>query len=62
MVGVNTTIYTNNGFSQEEVTAKGAGKLAVTNFKNGILTRGILMDIARLKGVPYLAPGTAIYP
>src|SRR6185503_18455643 len=51
-----------NGFSQEEVTAKGAQKLAVTNFKNGILTRGILMDIARLKGVSYLQPGTPIYP
>lgn len=51
-----------NGYSQNEVTAKGAGKLAVTNFKNGIVTRGILMDIPRLKGVPYLEPGTAIYP
>src|SRR4029453_8284872 len=51
-----------NGFSQQEVTEKGAGKLAITNFKNGILTRGILMDIPRLKGVPYLQPGTAIYP
>ena len=51
-----------NGFSQEEVTDKGAGKLAVLNFKNGIFTRGILMDIARLKGVPYLEPDTRIYP
>ena len=51
-----------NGFSQDEVTATGARKLAVTNFKNGILTRGILMDIPRLKGVPYLQPGTPIYP
>ena len=51
-----------NGYSQQEVTAKGAGKLAITNFKNGILTRGILMDIPRLKGVAYLEPGTAIYP
>ena len=48
-----------NGFSQEEVTTKGAQKLAITNFKNGILTRGILMDIPRLKGVPYLAAGDA---
>ncbi len=51
-----------NGFSQDEVTAKGANRLAVTNFKNGLLTRGILMDIPRLKGVPHLEPGTAIYP
>src|SRR5207248_2101916 len=29
---------------------------------NGIVTRGILMDIPRLKGVRYLEPGTPIYP
>jgi kynurenine formamidase len=51
-----------NGYPQTDVTSEGATKLAVTNFKNGILSRGILMDIPRLKGVPYLAPGTPIYP
>ena len=29
--------------------------------KNGIFTRGVLIDIPRLKGVPYLEPGTPIY-
>ena len=29
--------------------------------KNGIVTRGVLYDIARLKGVPYLEPGTRIF-
>jgi kynurenine formamidase len=51
-----------NGFSQMEVTYKGANKLAVTNFKSGIFTRGILIDIPRLKSVPYLEPDVAIYP
>jgi len=51
-----------NGYSQQEVSTKGAGKLAVTNFKNGIFSRGILMDIPRLKGVPWLEPAQAIYP
>ena len=51
-----------NGFSQQELTNQGAGKLAILNVKNGIFTRGILMDIPRLKGVPYLEPGTRIYP
>lgn len=51
-----------NGFSQADVTEKGAPKLSVLNVKSGIFTRGILMDMARLKGVPYLAPGTPIYP
>jgi kynurenine formamidase len=51
-----------NGFSQEEVTKDGAKKLAISNLKQGIFTRGILIDIPKLKGVPYLEPGTAIYP
>jgi kynurenine formamidase len=51
-----------NGFAQQQVTPQGAGKLAVLNFKRGIFTRGILMDIARLKGVDYLEPGLPIYP
>ena len=51
-----------NGFASTEVTSQGAGKLAVANLKNGIFTRGILMDMARLKKVPYLEPSVAIYP
>lgn len=51
-----------NGFSQEEVTSNGAAKLAIQNLKQGILTRGVLIDIPRLKGVKYLEPGTPIYP
>jgi len=34
----------------------------IENLKNGIVTRGILIDIPRLRGVPYLEPLTAIYP
>jgi kynurenine formamidase len=51
-----------NGFSQNEVTAKGAAKDSILSAKSGIMTRGILMDIPRLKGVEYLEPGTAIFP
>lgn len=51
-----------NGFSQQEVTAKGAQKLAITNLKQGIFTRGVLMDMAALKGVPYLDGNVTIYP
>lgn len=46
----------------EDVTDKGSKKLSVHNAKQGIFTRGVLMDIPRLKGVPYLEPGTAIMP
>jgi kynurenine formamidase len=51
-----------NGFSQNEVTNAGAQKLSIANFQDGIVSRAILMDIPRLKGVPYLEPGQAIYP
>lgn len=51
-----------NGYSASEINAKGAQQLAVTAFQNGFVTRGILMDIPRLKGVKYLEPATPIYP
>jgi kynurenine formamidase len=51
-----------NDFPYTAMTEKGAPKNSVINFKGGILTRGVLMDIPRLKGVDYLAPGTHIYP
>ena len=53
---------TYNGYPRAEVnTEKGCTKLGIDNLKNGIVTRGILIDISRLKNVPYLEPGTAIY-
>jgi kynurenine formamidase len=51
-----------NGFSQREVTEKGAGKLSVHQIKQGVFTRGILMDMPRLFGVNYLKGSRAIYP
>jgi kynurenine formamidase len=53
---------TYNGYPREEVlTEKGCTKLGVENLKNGILTRGVLLDIPRLRGVEYLEPGTPIF-
>jgi kynurenine formamidase len=51
-----------NGYPQTEMNAKGARKLAVDAYKNGFFSRGILMDIPRLKGVKYLDISTPIYP
>ena len=51
-----------NGYPIDSVTADGAAKNNILSYKNGIITRGVLMDIARLKGVDWLEPGTAIYP
>ena len=36
-------------------------KLGIDQLKNGIATRGILLDIPRLKGVPYLEPGMPVF-
>jgi kynurenine formamidase len=53
---------TYNGYPTAEVnTPKGCAKLGIENLKQGVVTRGVLIDIPRLRGVPYLEPGTAIY-
>ena len=54
-----------NGYKPDaEAVMKGGGhtRNSIHNLKNGIVTRGILIDIPRLKGMEYLEPGTAIYP
>ena len=53
---------TYNGYPTAEVnTPQGCAKLGIENLKQGVVTRGVLIDIPRLRGVPYLEPGTAIY-
>lgn len=51
-----------NGYSADTVGEEGATRNSIINFKNGIVTRGVLMDMARHKGVDWLEPGTPIYP
>src|SRR5436190_12482997 len=44
---------TYNGYARADVlTDKGCAKLAVDNLKNGVVTRGVLIDIPRLKNLP----------
>lgn len=52
-----------NGFAFSEVVSEGGGcaRLGITAFKQGIVTRAVLIDIPRLKGVPFLEPGTHVY-
>ncbi|NKB33974.1 MAG: cyclase family protein [Pseudomonadales bacterium] len=50
-----------NGFSADTITENGCEKLDIVGVKEGIVTRGVLLDIARLKGVDYLESGTPIY-
>jgi kynurenine formamidase len=40
----------------------GAMRNSVLTMKGGIVTRAVLYDLPRLKGVPYLEPGTRIFP
>jgi kynurenine formamidase len=52
---------TYNGMAKDRVVSKaGAEVLTITAFKRGFVGRGVLMDIPRLKGLPYLEPRTAI--
>ena len=51
-----------NGFPETAVKPDGAGALAVNAMANGIFTRGVLIDIPRLKGVPYLDTNAVITP
>ena len=52
-----------NGYrpDPDEVIANGHPKQSIHNVKNGVFTRGVLIDMARMKGVPWLEPGTPIY-
>ena len=49
-----------NGFAAREVLSIGAKRNSIMAAKDGIASRGVLLDIPRLKGVPWLDLGTAI--
>jgi kynurenine formamidase len=51
-----------NGMPMTEVSDKACNKGSIYAWKDGIITRAILMDMPRLKGVEYLEPGARIYP
>ena len=52
-----------NGDPKTLVTKEGgAAKNSILTMKNGIVTRGVLYDMPKLKGVEYLEPGTRIFP
>ena len=51
-----------NNFSYaESVTPEKGCKLGINNLKDGIVTRGILIDIPRLRNLPTLEAGTHVY-
>ncbi|MBI1872708.1 MAG: cyclase family protein [Acidobacteria bacterium] len=51
-----------NGLSKQRITESGCGVLGIERMKNGWIMRGVLVDIPRLKGLPFLEPGTPVYP
>ena len=52
-----------NGYTASDLVSLkgGAARNSIFTMKSGIVTRGVLYDIPRLKGVPYLEPGTRIF-
>jgi len=58
---INGKLY--NGFDQKQI-AEGPGcpQNGVEHQKDGVMTRGILVDLPLLRKVPYLEPGTAVSP
>jgi kynurenine formamidase len=49
-----------NGYDADQVSSKGALRNGVCNAAGGMVGRGVLLDIPRSMGVPWLEPGTAI--
>ena len=51
-----------NGWPQDSVDADGASVDSIEVLKNGLVGRGVLLDIPRLRGVPWLDPGEHVSP
>lgn len=51
-----------NGYSSKEISSMGARRLSIERVKEGIVSRGVLLDVAHHRGVKWLDPGHAIKP
>lgn len=51
-----------NGFDASEVRSTGAVRDSIEVARDGIVGRGVLLDVPRLRGVPWIEPGEAIGP
>lgn len=54
-------IYNGHDF-KNTVTADGCAQLGITGLRDGLVTKAVLVDVPRVRGVPYLEPGTRVYP
>jgi len=51
-----------NGFDYTEVDFQGAHKCAIDVARMGIVSRGVLLDIPKIRKTEWVEPGDAIYP
>jgi kynurenine formamidase len=51
-----------NGFDMGEVDFQGAHKCAIDVCREGIISRGVVLDVPKIRGLEWLEPGDAIYP
>ena len=51
-----------NGYPASDVKSNGALRNTVLSFADGIVGRGVLLDVAATRGIDYLPPNTAITP
>ncbi len=51
-----------NGFDAREVGSQGAKKCAIDVTRTGVVSRGVLLDIPRLKKVEWIEPRERIFP
>ncbi len=51
-----------NGFDYTEVDFQGAHKCAIDVARDGIISRGVLIDVPRLRKLEWIEPGDAIFP
>ena len=46
--------------AQQVMTSKGATALDVTAYREGLVGRGVLLDVPRFRGTSWLEPGEAV--
>ncbi|MGH2887087.1 MAG: cyclase family protein [Solirubrobacteraceae bacterium] len=51
-----------NGHAEGEVTERCSPVNSIEVLKNGLVGRGVLLDIPRTRGVPWLEPGEHVFP
>ena len=51
-----------NDFDYTEVDFQGAHKCAIDVAREGVISRGVLMDIPKIRKTEWVEPGEAIYP